>query len=213
MCSESGLPDDLSWGRLGYIRWLDTAQDLCHSKATHPLDHTDFTVGERRRPTATFTAGPKVDGLVGIAEEAARGGESLRREWAGTSSGGGGRRRGLRPPAGARATGGGGSHRRCHRRWRRPAAAASACGWAGGYRRGWGSAAEVRARRRCDSSRQGQRAGEGHVFQSNHVVEHIRSYPTYYPCFLTNLHRRHQLALGPRHPPDLQDCHSPAPRL
>jgi len=41
--SESGLPDDLSWGRLGYIRWLDTAQDLCHSKATHPLDHTDFT--------------------------------------------------------------------------------------------------------------------------------------------------------------------------
>ena len=44
MCSESGLPDDLSWGRLGYIRWLDTAQDLCHSKVTHPLDHTDFTV-------------------------------------------------------------------------------------------------------------------------------------------------------------------------
>jgi len=43
VCSESGLPDDLSWGRLGYIRWLDTAQDLCHSKATHPLDHTDFT--------------------------------------------------------------------------------------------------------------------------------------------------------------------------
>ena len=44
MCSESGLPDDLSWGRLRYIRWLDTAQDLCHSKTTHPLDHTDFTV-------------------------------------------------------------------------------------------------------------------------------------------------------------------------
>jgi len=43
VCSESGLPDDLSWGRLGYIRWLDTAQDLCHSKETHPLDHTDFT--------------------------------------------------------------------------------------------------------------------------------------------------------------------------
>ena len=43
VCSESGLPDDLSWGRLGYIRWLDTAQDLCHSKITHPLDHTDFT--------------------------------------------------------------------------------------------------------------------------------------------------------------------------
>jgi len=43
VCSESGLPDDLSWGRLGYIRWLDTAQDLCHSKVTHPLDHTDFT--------------------------------------------------------------------------------------------------------------------------------------------------------------------------
>jgi len=43
VCSESGLPDDLSWGRLGYIRWLDTAQDLCYSKATHPLDHTDFT--------------------------------------------------------------------------------------------------------------------------------------------------------------------------
>ena len=42
-CSESGLPDDPSWGRLGYIRWLDTAQDLCHSKPTHPLDHTDFT--------------------------------------------------------------------------------------------------------------------------------------------------------------------------
>jgi len=45
VCSESGLPDDLSWGRLGYIRWLDTAQDLCHSKTTHPLDHTDFTTG------------------------------------------------------------------------------------------------------------------------------------------------------------------------
>jgi len=44
VCSESGLPDDLSWGRLGYIRWLDTAQDLCHSKTTHPLDHTDFTL-------------------------------------------------------------------------------------------------------------------------------------------------------------------------
>jgi len=44
VCSESGLPDDLSWGRVGYIRWLDTAQDLCHSKATHPLDHTDFTL-------------------------------------------------------------------------------------------------------------------------------------------------------------------------
>ena len=43
VCSESGLPDDLSWGRLGYIRWLDTSQDRCHSKATHPLDHTDFT--------------------------------------------------------------------------------------------------------------------------------------------------------------------------
>jgi len=43
VCSESGLHDDLSWGRLGYIRWLDTAQDLCHSKTTHPLDHTDFT--------------------------------------------------------------------------------------------------------------------------------------------------------------------------
>jgi len=43
VCSESGLPDDLSWGRLGYTGWLDTAQDLCHSKATHPLDHTDFT--------------------------------------------------------------------------------------------------------------------------------------------------------------------------
>jgi len=42
VCSESGLPDDPSWGRLGYIRWLDTAQDLCHSKATHPLHHTDF---------------------------------------------------------------------------------------------------------------------------------------------------------------------------
>jgi len=43
VCSESGLPDGPSWGRLGYIRWLGTAQDLCHSKATHPLDHTDFT--------------------------------------------------------------------------------------------------------------------------------------------------------------------------
>jgi len=43
VCSESGLPDDLSWGRLGYIRWLGMARDLCHSKATHPLDHTDFT--------------------------------------------------------------------------------------------------------------------------------------------------------------------------
>ena len=43
VCSESGLPDDLSWGRLGYIRWLDTAQDFFHSKATHPLDHADFT--------------------------------------------------------------------------------------------------------------------------------------------------------------------------
>ena len=48
MCSESGLPDDLSWGRLGYIWWLDTAQDLCHSKITHPLDHTDFTMGRLR---------------------------------------------------------------------------------------------------------------------------------------------------------------------
>jgi len=47
MCSESGLPDDLSWGRLGYNRWLDTAQDLCHSKITHPLDHTDFTLVSR----------------------------------------------------------------------------------------------------------------------------------------------------------------------
>jgi len=43
VCSESGLPDDLSWGRLAYIRRLDTAQDLCHSKTTHPPDHTDFT--------------------------------------------------------------------------------------------------------------------------------------------------------------------------
>ena len=43
MCSESGLPDDPSWGRQGYIKWLDTAQDLFHSKVTHPLDHTDFT--------------------------------------------------------------------------------------------------------------------------------------------------------------------------
>jgi len=34
---------DPSWGRLGYIIWLDTAQDLCHCKVTHPLDHTDFT--------------------------------------------------------------------------------------------------------------------------------------------------------------------------
>jgi len=34
---------DPSWGRLGYIIWLDTAQDLCHSRGTHPLDHTDFT--------------------------------------------------------------------------------------------------------------------------------------------------------------------------
>ena len=42
MCSESGLPDDPSWGRLGYTRWLDTAQDLCHSKAMHPINHTDF---------------------------------------------------------------------------------------------------------------------------------------------------------------------------
>jgi len=48
VCSESGLPDDLSWGSLGYIRWLDTAQDLFHSKATHPLDHTDFTPAHRR---------------------------------------------------------------------------------------------------------------------------------------------------------------------
>ena len=58
MCSESGLPDDLSWGRLGYIRWLDTAQDLCHIKTTHPLDHTDFTgprlIRRRRR------RGPKI---------------------------------------------------------------------------------------------------------------------------------------------------------
>jgi len=50
VCSESGLPDDLSWGRLGYIRWLDTAQDLCHSKATHPLDHTDFTLEPVHQP-------------------------------------------------------------------------------------------------------------------------------------------------------------------
>jgi len=48
VCSESGLSDDLSWGRLGYIRWLDTAQDLCYSQATHPLDHTDFTKTEQR---------------------------------------------------------------------------------------------------------------------------------------------------------------------
>ena len=43
VCSDSGLPDDPSWGRLGYIRWLDTAQALCHSEVMHPLDHTDFT--------------------------------------------------------------------------------------------------------------------------------------------------------------------------
>jgi len=43
VCSESKLPDDPSWGRLGYIRWLDMAQDLCHSKRTHPLNNTDFT--------------------------------------------------------------------------------------------------------------------------------------------------------------------------
>jgi len=55
VCSESGLPDVPSWGRLGYIRWLDTAQDICHSKVTHPLDHTDLTrygpsvAGGRRR--------------------------------------------------------------------------------------------------------------------------------------------------------------------
>ena len=56
MCVESGLPDDLSWGRLGYIRWLDTAQDLCHSKATHPLDHTDFTDWMRLREGETLLA-------------------------------------------------------------------------------------------------------------------------------------------------------------
>ena len=55
MCSESGLPNDLSWGRLGYIRWLDTAQDLCHSKATHPLDLTDFTVSTRVDTEAVST--------------------------------------------------------------------------------------------------------------------------------------------------------------
>jgi len=43
VCSESGLPDDLLLGRLGFIRRLESAQDLCHSKATNPLVHTDFT--------------------------------------------------------------------------------------------------------------------------------------------------------------------------
>jgi len=43
VCSESGLPDDPLWGRLGYIRWLDSAQDLYHSKVTHPINNTDFT--------------------------------------------------------------------------------------------------------------------------------------------------------------------------
>ena len=43
VCSESGLPDDPSWGRLRYIRWLDTAQDLYHRNVTHPLDNTDFS--------------------------------------------------------------------------------------------------------------------------------------------------------------------------
>jgi len=43
MCCESGLSDDPLWGRLGIIRWLDTGQDLCHSKVTHPLYNIDFT--------------------------------------------------------------------------------------------------------------------------------------------------------------------------
>ena len=44
VCSDSELPDDPLWGRLRYIRWLDSAQDLCHSKVKHPLDKTDFTI-------------------------------------------------------------------------------------------------------------------------------------------------------------------------
>jgi len=43
VCSENGLPDDPLWGRLGYVMWLDTAQDLFQSKVTHPLDNTDLT--------------------------------------------------------------------------------------------------------------------------------------------------------------------------
>jgi len=43
-CSDSERPDDPLWGRLRYIRWLDTAQDLCHSKVTHPLKNTDFKI-------------------------------------------------------------------------------------------------------------------------------------------------------------------------
>ena len=65
MCTESGLPDDLSWGRLGYIRWLDTAQDLCHSTTTHPLDHTDFTAAAAALATSNLFAGYATD-LVGV---------------------------------------------------------------------------------------------------------------------------------------------------
>lgn len=42
--SDSGLPADPLWDRHGDIRWLDSAQDLCHSKVKHPLDKTDFTI-------------------------------------------------------------------------------------------------------------------------------------------------------------------------
>jgi len=43
MCCESGLADDPLRGRLGIVRWLDTGQDLCHSKVTHPHYNIDFT--------------------------------------------------------------------------------------------------------------------------------------------------------------------------
>jgi len=88
-------------------------------------------------------AGPNVDGLVGLAEEATHGGRGLRREWAGTSIRGAviaaavcGRRQEQGLPGGAGATGavilGGGGQRQGPR----PAAGPAATVESGGPRRG-----------------------------------------------------------------------------
>ena len=64
VCSESGLPYDPSWGRLGYIMWLDTAQDLCHSTVAHPLDHTDFILASETRESDALEAASPADAPI-----------------------------------------------------------------------------------------------------------------------------------------------------
>jgi len=48
--SEGGFPCDRQWGRLGYIRRSQRAQDLHQSKTTHPLNNIDFTDRQRLGP-------------------------------------------------------------------------------------------------------------------------------------------------------------------